>query len=340
MHDPSALLVAAKELALLVRAAVHGVVAAAAARGETASLAREVAQGAGDTTFAIDACAESTIDAWLEARARCAPLSLLTEDAGWRHRGPDGAGGTRELAGFDHGGPRFVVDPIDGTRNLMADLRSAWCVVAACPPGPSEPRLAQAVAGVVCELPDSRARAGRVLWAVRGEHALLEQRTLADDALEWRRPLRVDGEARVDAGYFPFFRYLPSERVQLARIEAAFFARLARHERAVERRILDDQYISNAGQLALLALGTYRMVCDLRAHLAARDGRETLSSKPYDCAGAIVVAREAGCQVDDAEGGRLDFPLDATTRVSFVGWHNLASKERMGPHLAAALREH
>ncbi len=340
MHDTSLLLSAARELALRVRAAVHAAVAAAAERGETARLAREVSQGAGDTTFAIDACAEAAVEAWLEERARFAPLSLLTEDAGWRHRGPDGAGGARDLDGFDHGGPRFVVDPIDGTRNLMADLRAAWCAVAACPPGPREPRLSQAVAGVVCELPDSRARAGRLLRAARGAHAILEQLSLADEALEWRRPLRVDGEARVDGGYFPFFRYLPSERVQLARIEAAFFARLARHERAVERRILDDQYISNAGQLAMLAMGTYRMVCDLRAHLAARDGRETLSSKPYDCAAAIVVAREAGCEIDDPEGGRLDFPLDATTRVSFVGWHNLASKERMGPHLAAALREH
>ena len=219
----------------------------------------------------------------------------------------------------------------------MADLRSAWCVVAACGPGAGEPRLVDASAGVVAELPDSRARAGRVLWAQRGAHAMVEQRRLDDGTLEWKRPLRCDNEARVDRGYFPFFRYLPSERVQLARVEAEFFARLVAHEGAVERSCWDDQYISNGGQLALLALGAYRFVCDLRAHLAQADGRETLSSKPYDCAGAIVVAREAGCRIEAADGGRLDFPLDARTRVSFVGWHNQATQERLAPHLAAAL---
>lgn len=337
MQDSPALLAAAQDLVLRVRQAVHGAVCAAAERGETASLSREVAQGVGDTTFAMDVCAERAIEAWMDEQARRGPLSVLTEDAGWRHRGPDGAGGWRELSDFAHGGPRFVVDPIDGTRNLMADLRSAWCVVAVCGPGANQPHLRDAIVGVVGELPDSRARAARMLSAIRGQHARIEQHALHDQALEWRRPLRVDGEARVDRGYFPFFRYLPSERAQLARVEAAFFARLARLEGAQERSCFDDQYISNSGQLVLLALGTYRMICDLRAHLATQAGRETLASKPYDSAGAIVVAREAGCVLEDAEGGRLDFPLDAVTRVSFVGWHNLATKERLAPHLAAAL---
>lgn len=328
----------ALELAGRVRAAVGAAVRRAAERGECASLAREAGQGAGDTTFAIDERAEHAVDAWFEEQARGAPLSVLTEDAGWRHRGPDGKGGVRALDGFDHGGLRFVVDPIDGTRNLMADLRSAWCVIAVCGPGAGQPRLADASVGVLAELADSRARAVRTLWALRGAHAMVEQRRLDDGALEWKRPLRTDNEARVDRGYFPFFRYLPAERPQLARIEAAFFARLAAHEGAVERSCYDDQYISNGGQLALLALGAYRFVCDLRAHLAAADGRQTLSSKPYDCAGAIVVAREAGCRVEAADGGRLDFPLDARTPVSFVGWHNQATAERLAPHLAAALR--
>ena len=39
----------------------------------------------------------------------------------------------------------------------------------------------------------------------------------------------------------------------------------------------------------------------------------------------------------DALGGALDFPLDATTPVAFVGWANAATATRLGPHLRAAL---
>ena len=132
MQDSPALLAAAQDLVLRVRQAVHGAVCAAAERGETASLSREVAQGVGDTTFAMDVCAERAIEAWMDEQARRGPLSVLTEDAGWRHRGPDGAGGWRELSDFAHGGPRFVVDPIDGTRGLAGGLVCgggvrAWC---------------------------------------------------------------------------------------------------------------------------------------------------------------------------------------------------------------------
>ena len=54
-------------------------------------------------------------------------------------------------------------------------------------------------------------------------------------------------------------------------------------------------------------------------------------------AGAIVVARAAGCLVETLEGATLDVPLDATTPVGFVGWANAATAARLRPHLQAAL---
>jgi len=298
-----------------------------------------VAQGAGDLTYALDEASEAALGRWFEDVTRHAPLSLFSEDAGWRHRGPDGASRSRELPGFDHGGPRLVIDPVDGTRNLMADLRSAWTVLALCPPGPGQPRLADAAYGLLAELPDARAARYRLLAATRGAGARLEERRLDDDFLVQRAPLAADGDDRPDHGYFSVFRYTPAMRPLLARVEADFFARLEAREGADLRQCFDDQYISNGGQLALLALGTYRMIADVRAHLAPRVAAPVTTSKPYDCAGAIVVAREAGCVVTDAAGGELDFPLDATTPVSFVGWANAATARRLAPHLARALEE-
>jgi fructose-1,6-bisphosphatase/inositol monophosphatase family enzyme len=79
------------------------------------------------------------------------------------------------------------------------------------------------------------------------------------------------------------------------------------------------------------------MIADLRALLAARRGRQGITSKPYDVAGAIACARAAGCVLTAPDGGELDFPLDAETRIAWVGWHNEATRLRLEPHLLAAL---
>jgi fructose-1,6-bisphosphatase/inositol monophosphatase family enzyme len=75
------------------------------------------------------------------------------------------------------------------------------------------------------------------------------------------------------------------------------------------------------------------MIADLRAFLAERRGKPTLTSKPYDVAGAIVCARAAGVVVETPEGGELDFPIDTSTPLSFVGWTNAETRGRLGPHL-------
>jgi hypothetical protein len=123
----------------------------------------------------------------------------------------------------------------------------------------------------------------------------------------------------------------------VAAVEADFFGRLARDEHADLRHVFDDQYISNAGQLVLLALGSYRMIADLRALLAARAGVRTTTSKPYDLAGAVLCARRAGCVVTAGDGTELDFALDCTTPVHFAGWTNAATARRLAPHLSAAV---
>jgi fructose-1,6-bisphosphatase/inositol monophosphatase family enzyme len=326
------------DLCSRVRGAARACVARAIDAGSLPSIGEPLRQGAGDVTYAIDDATEREVDLWLEEVARATPVSLMTEDAGWRHRGPDGKGGARELAAFDHGGPRIALDPIDGTRNLMADLRSAWTVVSFAPAGSEQPRLSELTYGALSEIADSRAARYRVIRAHAGEPCRFELRDLASGAALRARDLRADADARADRGYFPFFRYAPDQRPALARIEADFFERLRAREQADLRHVFDDQYISNAGQLALLALGTYRMIADVRAWLARRNGDTTITSKPYDVAGAIVVARAAGCVVEAPFGEPLDFPIDVTTPVDFVGFANAATAARLAPHLHAVLR--
>jgi hypothetical protein len=300
-------------------------------------LGRAASVGAGDFAFGLDVPSERVLDEWLEETARERPLSLLTEDSGWRHRGPGPGGTALALPGFDHGGPRLAVDPIDGTRHLMHDLRSAWTLISACGPGPGEPRLCDVSLGLLSELPDTRGGRYRVVQARRGAGCEFEERDLHSGALLRAHPLRSDDDPRADHGYFPFFRYAPDLRAPVAAVEAAFLERLARFEGALTEHCFDDQYCCSAGQLLLTMVGRYRMVVDARALIAARLGRPTRPSKPYDLAGAVLCAREVGCVVERPDGGELDFPIDTVTPVSFAAYHNRATAERLRPHLLAAL---
>lgn len=320
-----------------LRATVRESLSGAVAAGGLDALGRAEAHGAGDFAFGLDVPTERLLDAWLEDTAAERPLSLLTEDSGWRHRGPAGSGGVRALDGFDHGGPRIAIDPIDGTRHLMHDLRSAWTLVSFCDPGPHAPRLADVTAGIVAELPDTRGGRFRVVSAARGEGCRIEERDVASGALLAERALTCDDDDRADHGYFPFFRYAPDLRAPIAALEGAFLERLAVHEGALVEHCFDDQYICSAGQLVLTMLGRYRLVVDARPTIAARLGRSTRPSKPYDLAGAVLCAREAGCVVEAPDGGPLDFELDVETPVAFAAYHNAATAARLAPHLHAVL---
>ncbi len=320
-----------------MRNAARGVLLAARRSGDFSRAVRAVREGAGDTSYALDEATEAVLHEWAGEVARLQPLSLLSEGRGWRHLGPV-SGGVRELAGFDHGGPRIVVDPVDGTRNLMTDLRGAWSVVGMAGPGTSVPRQKELVFGMLSEIPDTRAASYRRLSAIRGGPCHFEERTFYKGG-PIVKPVEVDtgSDDRVDHGYFPFFKYMAEQRPQIAAIEARFLERIERAEAADVRSCWDDQYISNGGQLALLAIGTYRMLADLRAHLAERRGKPTLATKPYDIAGALVCAQAAGCVITAVDGSELDFPIDVKTPVSWVGWVNEPTRARLAPHFAAAL---
>ena len=304
------------------------------------SVSRPVSDGAGDTTFGIDAAVEAELDDWFEQRARLAPLSVLTEDAGWRHRGPDGAEGTRDLPGFDHGGPRICVDPVDGTRHLMLDHRAAWAVIALAGPGEGVPHQRNALAACIQELPDSRARVARRLSARRRTGTVLVEMDVSSGEILRSRPLRVDEDNRLDHGYLPFFAFHPDLREEVARVAFNFFARIEKEEGVELAHCYDDQYICNAGQLALTVLGTYRMVVDPREFIASRRGLPAQTTKPYDVAGAILCAEEAGAPITNLEGTELDFPWDVETPLSFAAFANRATRDRALPHLLATLERY
>lgn len=300
-------------------------------------------RGVGDVTFALDEGPERRIAAWAEAQACRAPLSVLTEDTGWRHLGPDGRGGWRALEGFDHGGRRFAFDPVDGTRPLMRGLRSAWFSVASAPAGAAAPTLGDVDRALLQELPPpGRARCQQWLAATTaGTPATWRASTTPTGALDTSLERHtVDRSPDFERQYLSFFRYHPRDRVALTTLEARFLERLGASGVDLDH-VYEDQYTSNCAQLALVTGGTYRMIADLRAWLAAREGRAATATKPYDIAAAQLIARGAGAVVHDPAAGAtaplLARPIDATTPLSFVAYANAPTAERAAPLLAEVL---
>src|SRR6185436_1540944 len=63
---------------------------------------------------------------------------------------------------------RVLVDPIDGTRGLMYQKRSAWILTGVAPNRGSATRLRDIVVAVQTEIPLVKQHLSDQLWAIRG----------------------------------------------------------------------------------------------------------------------------------------------------------------------------
>jgi hypothetical protein len=168
----------------------------------------------------------------------------------------------------------------------------------------------------------------------------LEERDVSSGEILRSHPLRADEDNRLDHGYLPFFAFHPELREEVARLAFAFFARIEEEEGVELAHCYDDQYICNAGQMALTVLGTYRMIVDPRQFIADHLGLPAQTTKPYDVAGAILCAEEAGAPITSLTGTELDFPWDVETPLSFAAFANRATRDRALPHLLATLEQY
>src|SRR5688572_5528800 len=122
---------------------------------------RTVRDDVGDTIFGIDVAVEELLLARCTDWGASQHFTLLAE-------GLDPNGIVFGRPGL--GGPpfRLLVDPVDGTRGLMFDKRSAWCLMAAAPDrGAAATRLRDVEVAVMTELPTTRQSTSDVLWTVR-----------------------------------------------------------------------------------------------------------------------------------------------------------------------------
>jgi hypothetical protein len=234
---------------------------------------------------------------------------------------------------------RMIVDPIDGTRGLMYQKRSAWVLTGVAPNHGAATRLSDIVLAVQTEIPLVKQYLADELWAARGRGFSAERVNLLDAT---RSPLRVRPSAApsIEHGFAMLTRFFPGARDAIAALDEEIVRSVLGPLPPGRALCFEDQYASSAGQLYELAIGHDRFDADLRplfhTVLAARGEPPGLTCHPYDVSTALI-ALEAGVLLTAPDGAPLDAPLDLETPVAWVGYANAALRERIEPVLQSAL---
>ena len=281
----------------------------------------------GDTIFAIDVHAEEVLLRHCENWAKLEPLTLMAE-------GLPEAG---VLLGRGEPGIRLIADPIDGTRGLMFDKRSAWCLLAVADERGPETSLRDVGLAVMMELPTTRMNIVDTLWAERKGSACGRREDLVRGTARDFVP-RPSTATDLRHGFASVANFFPGGKELTARLDEALMHEALGGWNPDKCEVYTDQYISSGGQLAELALGRDRFVLDVRPLVHKSLGvRSSLCSRPYDVCTALV-AQSAGCVVTAPDGAPLDPPLDVTTNVAFVGYANQELAARLQPALTRIAR--
>jgi hypothetical protein len=239
-------------------------------------------------------------------------------------------------------GARLIVDPIDGTRPIMYNKRSAWWLAGMAPNRGDSTSLRDIDVAVQVEIPTTRAAVADSLWAIRGCGARGETQNLMTGhrASFQTRPSRA---ATIAGGFASFFHPFPGGKEIFAAMEEELAREIIGGLEASKTAMFDDQYLSTGGQLYELIAGRDRMLADVRGLLYERFSREGKSPghacHPYDLC-TVLIAEEAGVEITDGRGGLLDAPLDTTTDVSWIGYANEAIRSEIEPVLMRLLARH
>jgi fructose-1,6-bisphosphatase/inositol monophosphatase family enzyme len=299
-------------------------------------LATVVKEEEGDTIYAIDRISEELLIDFFEREiAAAAPLVLVCEGiSSGQVVLPRGAKESDALW-------RIIVDPIDGTRCLMYQKRSAWVLTGVAPNRGAATSLRDIELAVQTEIPLVKQHLADTLWAIRGRGARAERL----DRLSGARSslaLRPSRAATIAHGFAMIARFFPGAREELAAIDEEVVLGALGPVRPGKTHCFEDQYVSTAGQLYELTMGHDRFIADLRPLMERALARRGLAlgicCHPYDLCTELI-AREAGVIVTDENGEPLGARLTVEPDVAWVGYANESIRKQIEPLLQEALRK-
>jgi len=285
----------------------------------------------GDIIYFIDEKAEDILFEECKAWGRETPFVLVAEGIpgnGWR---PFPEGTDPADAAF-----LLVVDPIDGTREIMFNRRSAWALAGIAPNKGAETNLSDIEIAVQTELPTTKALYADTLWAVRGQGARAERQNLVtgDVTPFTPRPTRA---ASIAHGFASVSKFFPGSKAAVAQMEERLFAEVMGGTEGENPLVFEDQYVSTGGQLYEIMVGHDRFNADLRPLFVPRDATR-LACHPYDLCTELI-AREAGVIVTNERGEPLSAPLDIRAALSWIAYANKDIERQLAPTLLRLLSE-
>lgn len=317
--------------------AIRKSVIEARARGLADTFAGVSGETAADTVYKVDRLSEEAILAWFDARWPAEwPVELVMEGIE-----------ETDTVTFPRGTPlektslTCIVDPIDGTRGLMYDKRSAWVLAALAPRDGARPHLRDIHVAAMTEIPTSKQTITDQISAVAGcgPDGIVAHRR--DPPAQNSLPLRLTPSRATDFrhGFASFCKFFPEGRSLTAKIEEAFWNELNLLGATTSPVIFDDQYISTGGQIYELLTGHDRLVADLRPMISPKAGfPSSLVCHPYDICTALLLT-EAGCVIEAPGGTPVDAPLDTTSPISWIGYPNPTLASLARPILERLLKD-
>jgi len=309
-------------------------VVAACEGSATETLAAVAREQEGDTIYAVDRVSEELLVDFFEREiAPLAPLVLIAEGL------PDGKIVLPQGAAEIDTALRFIVDPIDGTRGLMYQKRSAWVLTGVARNRGDDTDLSDIELALQTEIPLVKQHLSDCLWAIRGQgvHTQRYNRLTGERA---QISLRPSSEPTIAHGYAGIARFFPGAREELAAIDEEIVLGALGPIQPGKAHCFEDQYASTGGQLYELLSGHDRFIADLRPFMT-----KTLNNRglplgicchPYDLCTELI-AREAGVIVTDVHGGPVRARLAVEPDVAWAGYANARIRAQIEPLLRQAL---
>jgi fructose-1,6-bisphosphatase/inositol monophosphatase family enzyme len=309
-------------------------VVAACERSATETLAAVAREQEGDTIYAVDRVSEELLVDFFEREiAPLAPLVLIAE--GLPHGKivlPQGAAETDAAL-------RFIVDPIDGTRGLMYQKRSAWVLTGVARNRGDDTDLSDIELALQTEIPLVKQHLSDCLWAIRGQGVHTERYNRLTGARA-QISLQPSSEPTIAHGYAGIARFFPGAREELAAIDEEIVLGALGPIQPGKAHCFEDQYASTGGQLYELISGHDRFIADLRPFMTKTLNRRGLPlgicCHPYDLCTELI-AREAGVIVTDVRGGPVHARLAVEPDVAWAGYANVRIRAQIEPLLHQAL---
>ena len=273
-------------------------------------------KGKGDVSYFLDIKAENIITSFFNKAIFDGTITVVSEGIGCK---------TYKKGDFSSAKITIIVDPIDGTREIMYDKRSAW-VLTGIIMNSNNNTLKDIDVAIQTEIPPTKQKYFSYLYAIRKQGAF-EEIWNADDFDMVRKPRKISASKStvLQDGFVSFVNFFPGSKAEIAEITELFFENSIGRVGENNALVFDDQYISTGGQIYLLATGKYRMIVDIRSllekYMASKNKALGLCAHPYDLC-TFLLCQEAGGVISRVSGDKFDISLNTDINVDWIGFSN------------------